>query len=323
MAAAEIAEPGGAGQPDASFGSRLAAAGAVVTGLAAAADQLRDVQDDDVAGIMGQLTTLVGQLDGLRVAVTGLVRERGLYRLRGASNVAGWLRADARTADEAWQLSRLATMTAQLPRISGLLADGSVSLAQAGTACWQISQLPPVVARPDDAETGAALTDPPGTGEDLWAGLWCGGDVHAAADELFAQFMPGMDGAQLRVLGNHLREAADAQEHATDDYNDFTQRALRISRTLGGTAHLTGRLHPEAAEQVIAAFEELGAKAGPEDQRTKAQRWADALAYLTGLACPAPATPATDPAGHGEHDPAADGAEHGPAGHDEHHTRAL
>jgi hypothetical protein len=292
---ADTAGPAAARPPDASFAARLAAAAAAVADLAAAAGELRDVPDGDVADVMGQLTTLAGQLDGLRVAVTGLVRRRGLYRQRGAGNVAEWLRGDARTADAAWQLSRLATMTERLPRISGLLADGSVSLAQAGTACWQISQLPPVVARPEDADTAAALTDPPAPSDDPWAGLWRNGDVHAAADELFAQFLPGMDAQQLRVLGAHLREAADAQEHAGEDYNDFAHRALRISRTLGGTAHLTGRLHPEAAEHVIAAFEELGAKAGPDDQRTKAQRWADALAYLAGLAFPAAASPTPDP----------------------------
>jgi hypothetical protein len=296
--AAENAEPRGTGEPAGPFGSRLAAARAAVAELAAAAGQLRDAADDDVSEIMAELTTMVGQLDGLRVAVTALVRERGLHRLRGASNVAGWLRADARTADEAWQLSRLASMVARLPKISGLLSDGSVSLSQAGTACWQISQLPPVVERPEDADAQAALTDPPEP-DDPWVGLWRNGDVHAAADELFARFLPGMDGAQLRVLGAHLREAADAQERAGEDYSDFSRRALRISRTLGGVAHLTGRLHPEAAEQVIAAFEDLGAKAGPDDQRTKAQRWADALAYLAGLAPSGAASPATDP-----HDPA-------------------
>lgn len=187
------AAPGTTRQP-ASSGSRVAAARAAFAELTAAADDLRDVPDEDVAGIMGELTTMVGRLDGLRVAVTGVVRQRGLYRLRGASNVAGWLRGDARTADEAGQLSRLAATSSQLPRISGLLTGGSVSLAQAGTACWQISQLPPVVQRPEDADAQAALTDPPSPGDDPWAGLWRNGDVHAAADELFAQFLPGMDG---------------------------------------------------------------------------------------------------------------------------------
>ncbi len=249
------ADPGHTRPLGDAFGSRLAAARAEVGALTAAADELGTVADGDVAAVMSELTTMVGQLDSLRVAVAGQVRQRGLYRLRGAANVAGWLRADARTADEAGLLSRLAAMTSQLPQISGLLADGSVSLAQAGTACWQISHLPPVVTRPEEADAGgpapdeqapdeqAPAAEPPGAGDDPWAGLWRGGDVQAAADELFAQFLPGLDGAQLRVLGAHLREAADAQERAGDDYSDFARRSLRISRTFGGIAHLTGRLH--------------------------------------------------------------------------------
>ena len=296
-------QPGTNPGPDATFAARLAAARAAVTELAVSAEQLADVPDDDVAGVMGELTTMGGQLDGLRVAVTGVVRRRGLYRRRGAADVAGWLRGDARTADAAASLSRLASMSGQLPQLTALLRDGAVSLAQAGTACWQIAQLPSVVTRPDTADPGTPDPDPdpdsePGAGqdrdeEDAWAGLWRSGDLHAAADDLFAKFLPGMDAAQLRVLGAHLREAADAQDRARDDYNDYAARSLRVSRTLGGTAQLSGHLHPEAAEQVLAAFEELGAKTGPDDTRTKPQRWADALAYLTGLTYPAGPAPAS------------------------------
>jgi len=44
------------------------------------------------------------------------------------------------------------------------------------------------VERPGDADAQAAITDPPAPGDDPWAGLWRNGDVHAAADELFALY---------------------------------------------------------------------------------------------------------------------------------------
>src|SRR5487761_1429087 len=110
-------------------------------------------------------------------------------------------------------------------------------------------------------------------------------------------------------MGAHLREAADSQDHAA-------------------AGELSGRLHAEAAEQVIAAFEELGARTGPDDKRSKAQRWADALARLTATtpdlqpapapdlqpapAGPAPAAPAPDP----DDDQPCDGDS--PSGHDHH-----
>jgi hypothetical protein len=301
--AAEIIEPGGAAWTPGSFATRLDAARAAVAGLARAAGELSDVADDDVTGVMSELTTMVSQLDGLRVEVARAVRQRGLYRLRGARNVCGWLRADARTADDALKISRLAAMAPELPRITGLLAEGSASLAQAGAAAWQVSHLPDVPARPQEAEVPARddpAADAPEPGDELWAGLWRGGDVHAAADQLFAEFMPGMDAQQLRELGAHLRDAADVQERAGEDYDDFAKRAVRISRSLGGAGEVSGRLHPEAAEQVIAAFEELGAPSGPDDPRTKAQRWADVLTWLAGLAGYTVADGAGEPGAAGE-----------------------
>ena len=316
--AAEIAEED-AGPAGASFAFPLAEARTAVADLAAAADRITEVADDDLSGVMGELTTLVGQLDGLRVAVTRRVRDRGLWRLRGAANVAGWLRADPRTADAAWSLSQLANRSAELPKVTGLLNDGQVSLAQAGTVSWQISQLPDVPEPPGSADEQATLTDPDPEDE-LWAGLWRSGDVHAAADELFARFLPSLDSQQLRVLGAHLRDAADAQERAGEDYDVFARRSLRLSRSLGGVGELSGRLHPEAAEQVLMAFEELGGKAGPDDPRTKAQRWADVLVYLTGLA--GLAGPVAEPEHRDAEAPAPDpaaglaSARSGPAGHE-------
>jgi hypothetical protein len=107
--------------------------------------------------------------------------------------------------------------------------------------------------------------------------------VHAAADALFAAFLPRLDSGQLRQLGAHLREAAGNQDRAADEHDDYARRSLRISRSLHGAGEITGRLHAEAAEQVIAAFEQLGGRTGPDDKRTKTQRWADVLTRLAGL----------------------------------------
>jgi hypothetical protein len=310
--AAEIAEPANPDWAGASFGVRLDAAGAAVAELTAVADRLDEVADDDLPKFMRRLTTLVGQLDGLRVAVTGQVRDRGVFRRQGAASVAAWLRGDVRTADAAWSLSQLAGKARELPRITELLAEGSVSLSQAGTACWQIAHLPesPQPPRPADEQAELCESGPDG---DLWAGLWRNGDLHAAADELFARFLPRLDSDRLRALGAHLREAADAQERAGEDYDTYAHRSLRLSRGFGGVGELSGRLHPEAAEQVLAAFEELGAKASQDDPRTKAQRWADVLLYLTGLAGLRTSTPPPAPE---DDQPSPDGGHGHGHGHD-------
>ena len=300
--AAEIAEPGGPGGTDVPFGARLAAAEEAVTSLAATAGDLGEVADEELPSVMGELTTLVGRLDALRVAVATEVRERDVFRRQGATSVTAWLRNDVRTADVAAALSHLSARASEMPKVIALLAAGHVSLAQAGTACWQIAHLPdgpqpPATADepsppPDGGPEPSAPIDG-GPEDELWAGLWRHGDVPAAADELFARFMPRLDSDRLRALGAHLREAADAQERASEDYNAYARRYLRLSRGFGGMGELSGRLHPEAVEQVLATLEELGVKAGPDDPRTKPQRWADALVYLTGLA--GLTTPAPEP----------------------------
>ncbi len=300
---------------------RLASADEAVGALAGVVSSLQTADAGEVAAVMGRLTTLVGRLDGLRVEVARHARERDLYRAMGAPNLAAWLRSDARLADDAWKVSRLAAMAPVLPRISGLLSDGRVSLAQAATAGWQISNLP------DCPQQPPTLSDPASPADDgsedaagAWAGLWKAGDVQAAADELFARFLPDLDGPRLRHLGAHLREAADASGYAGDERSDFDRRSLRVSRSLNGAGEITGRLHAEAAEQVIAALQELGVRTGPDDTRTKAQRWADTLVYLANLRSapawppgagpPGPGPPGAGPPGAGPcDDPARCGAD--------------
>jgi hypothetical protein len=249
---------------------------------------------------MAGLTTLIARLDGLRVAVARQVRDRALYTATGARNLGGWLRADPRLAEEAWKITRLAAMAPELPRVTGLLADGKASLDQAGAAAWQIGQLPDGPRKPPVLDQDGCPADPAPTDQrarddgadgERWAGLWLAGDLHAAADELFADHMPGLDPGGLRQMGTHMREAADPGGHARDEADDYRSRAFRISESLGGRGEISGRVHPEAAAQLISTFEELGAKSGPGDERTKAQRWADALVSLAGRADTGPASP--------------------------------
>ena len=147
--------------PPSDLGGLLDAASAAVGQLADKADP--DVMADrDAVAIMGALTTLVGRLDGLRVQVARRVRDRDICGLRGARNLAGWLRADARLADDAWKLARLAAAGPDLPQITALLGAGTISLAQAATACWQIAQLPAVPVPPPVIDGEAAAGRPDG-----------------------------------------------------------------------------------------------------------------------------------------------------------------
>ncbi len=61
------------------------------------------------------------------------------------------------------------------------------------------------------------------------------------------------------------------------DEPDPDDRYLRLGTTFGDAGVIRGDLTPECATAVRAVLEALGKKAGPEDERTEAQRFHDAL----------------------------------------------
>ena len=62
-----------------------------------------------------------------------------------------------------------------------------------------------------------------------------------------------------------------------DPDRDFADRFLKLATTFGGAGVMHGDLTPECAAVVGAVLDALGAKAGKGDDRSKAQRYHDAL----------------------------------------------
>ena len=62
-----------------------------------------------------------------------------------------------------------------------------------------------------------------------------------------------------------------------DPDRDFADRALKMATTFGGAGVVHGDLTPECAEAVGRVLDALGAPAGKEDDRTRDQRYHDAL----------------------------------------------
>ena len=63
-----------------------------------------------------------------------------------------------------------------------------------------------------------------------------------------------------------------------DPDRDFADRGLKLATTFGGAGVIHGDLTPECARAVGRVLDALGAKAGEEDDRTRDQRYHDALA---------------------------------------------
>ena len=62
-----------------------------------------------------------------------------------------------------------------------------------------------------------------------------------------------------------------------DEDDGFDDRFLKLGTTIDNAGRVTGDLTPECTAALQAVLDSLGKKAGPEDERTGAQRYHDAL----------------------------------------------
>jgi hypothetical protein len=88
----------------------------------------------------------------------------------------------------------------------------------------------------------------------------------------------GADLDDLRLLATCALEKWRSQQPAPDEDEDgFDDRFVLLETTFGGAGCVRGDLTPECAAAVQAVLESLGKPRGPEDTRTQAQRFHDAL----------------------------------------------
>ena len=99
------------------------------------------------------------------------------------------------------------------------------------------------------------------------------------ADEvLLAAAASGLGLEELAALAAEMYERARSERPDEDPDRDFADRGLKLATTFGGAGVIHGDLTPECAEIVGRVLDALGAKAGAEDDRTRDQRYHDALA---------------------------------------------
>lgn len=105
------------------------------------------------------------------------------------------------------------------------------------------------------------------------------GEMRTETDRiLLAAAASGASLDDLNVIAACAIEKWRQQQPDPDDPEpDPADRCLQLGVTFGGAAVLRGNLTPECATAVRAVLEALGKKAGPEDTRTEAQRFHDAL----------------------------------------------
>jgi len=104
-------------------------------------------------------------------------------------------------------------------------------------------------------------------------------DCRDLADEkLVAAAAAGMSLRDLAELFGEIYEQSRSASPDEDSGEVFDDRAVRLITTFQGAGVMTGDLTPECGEAVAAVLDALSAPAGAEDDRTRPQRYHDALA---------------------------------------------
>ena len=112
--------------------------------------------------------------------------------------------------------------------------------------------------------------------------LWTGRLPEQFRDEsdelLVAAAAAGLGLEELAALAAQMYERARADLPDEDPGRDFADRGVKLATTFGGAGVVHGDLTPECAELVGQVLDALGAPAGKDDNRTRDQRYHDALA---------------------------------------------
>jgi hypothetical protein len=147
----------------------------------------------------------------------------------------------AAVAHTAW-----ARRTTTHPRVVAALATGELSESYGRTICRWTDKLP--------------------------------GDCREAADAiLLSAAQAGMDLRDLAGLAAEIYERSRPDLPDEDPARAFEDRAVRLETTFGGAGVMNGDLTPECAAVVGTVLDALSAPARAEDDRTREQRYHDAL----------------------------------------------
>jgi hypothetical protein len=220
----------------------------------AVAGAAMDYLNAAVAGLdgaaCGELLIAVGEVQAkLTAAHAGLLRRfdaADAHDADGYGSSSSWLAARGQlTKKDARAAVREARKLGERPRLGAALAAGDITRSWALAIADWTRKLP----APMRDETDRIL-------------------LEAAA--------AGASTEDLATIAACAIETWRSQQPDSDD-PDPGDRFLQLGTTFGGAGHLRGDLTPECTATVRAVLDALGKKAGPEDDRTEAQRFHDAL----------------------------------------------
>jgi hypothetical protein len=153
---------------------------------------------------------------------------------------------------------------------------GITRAAAVGHTAWarRACTHPRVVA----ALAAGQVSEPAGRLICLWTGKLPGRYRDDADAVLVAAAAGGLGLEELAGLSAQMYERARGDLPDQDPDAAFEDRSLKLATTFGGAGVVHGDLTPECAELVGRVLDALAAPAGAEDDRTREQRYHDALA---------------------------------------------
>jgi hypothetical protein len=237
---------GGDGQPG-GYAEALAALAGSLDRLNAAV-AAGEVPESALGEVLLELEASGAKHAALRSAVLSAFDAADAHDPDGYQNSSSWLRDKARMSHRAakGQMKQMRALRDR-PLLAGAMAEGRLHDSCAADIVRWTRPLPvPEKTAADEILLGAL--DAGASPDDLC--LLC-----TAIVEKYKSMRPDPDGP--------------------DD--GFDDRRLVLDATMDGAGRLTGDLTPHAAAALNAVLESLGKKRGPEDARSEAQRFHDAL----------------------------------------------
>jgi hypothetical protein len=111
----------------------------------------------------------------------------------------------------------------------------------------------------------------------LWTDKLPGEHRDAGDEQLLAAFAAGLGLGDLAGLFAEMFVRARGDLPDQDRGREFADREVKLATTIGGAGVMHGDLTAECAAAVAAVLDALSAPAGKEDDRSKGQRYHDAL----------------------------------------------
>ena len=225
--------------------------------LRAVLDALASVPAADLADpvLLGQAEALIAardRVDGLLTERLAVLDRRDVTVAECGRSTRGWLVEEQRRAPaEAGQLLWAARRYGRHPVLAEAVAAGVVSARHTRAILDTLDRLP--------------------------------ASVEAAAEAILVDAAKSLDPGQLgRLTHELLLRLGNDDEALAREQRKFASRWVTAVTTFEGMVHVEGMLDPTGGAAVLAVLRALGQKVSADDDRTPAQRTADALTEMCG-----------------------------------------